>query len=221
MEELKAFSIRHYDYINQLLGDLTLRAVIEEEFKSPGGWTLEVEPSGPGFEGSFHHYCTKGSTKWCSVDEGIQVLRIHPHDTLCQSYSMMQYMGNMEDTDKKLTKGLQERMVVMWRGILANRKVQEQIIFSISQAGTFVREDTAVSLEKWERKDLQALAKKHGVRANEKSSKIIANLKRKGVAKQGYLMQHVTPRSKGIIKKINTVLDEWAEYGWKWYQLTK
>ena len=212
MEKLKAFSMRHYYYINQLLGDLTLRAVIEEEFKSPGGWALAIEPSGPEFEGSFHHYCTRGATKWCSADEGIQVLRVHPHDTLCQSYSMMKYMGNMRDTDAALTKDLQERMVVMWRGILANRKVQDQLIASVKQI---------VDLEDWPRKDLQALAQEHGVRANEKSSKIISDLRKKGVTRREYLMQLVTPRSNGIIKKINTVLDDWAEYGWRWYQLKK
>ena len=210
MEKLKAFSLRHYYYINQLLGDLTLRAVIEEEFKSPGGWTLAVEESGPEFEGSFHHYCVKGGKQWCSVDEGIQDLGTNPHDTLCHSYSMMKYMGNIRNTDVKLTKSLQQRMVEMWRDLVANRKVQEQIIASVQQT---------VGLEQWSRKDLQTLAKKHGIKANGKTSKIIASLKRKKIGtKREYYMKNVTPRSAGIIKKIYAVLDEWEEYGWKWYQ---
>ena len=213
MEQLKAFSINHYYYINQLLGDQTLRTVIEEEFKSPDGWTLKVESGGIDFEGSFHHYCGKGGSKWCSANEGIQDIHIYPHDTLCQSYSMMKYMGNMSDTDVSLTKDLQERMVVMWRGILANRKVQEQIIFSVRQK---------VGLKILSRRDLQALAQKYGVKANDKSSKIIANLKKEGVVtKSQHYMKHVAPRGPGVIRKINIVLGEWADYGWKWYMLKK
>jgi len=213
MEQLRAFSINHYNYVNQLLGDQTLRTIITEEFKSPEGWSLKVESSGPEFEGSFHHYCGKGRTKWCSANEGIQDIYTHPNDTLCQSYSMMKYLGNMRDTDVTLTKELQERMVVMWRGILANRRVQEQIIFSVK---------LKTGLEVMPRRTLQALAKEHGVKANAKSTTIVANLKKKGVGtKAEYYMQDVAPRGPGIIKRINEVLNEWAAYGWAWYMVSK
>ena len=40
---LKQFSLDHYNYINQLLGDITLREVIMENFTSPENWTLITE----------------------------------------------------------------------------------------------------------------------------------------------------------------------------------
>ena len=212
MEQLRAFSINHYNYVNQLLGDQTLRAIITEEFKSPEGWSLKVVSSGPEFEGSFHHYCGKGRSKWCSANEGIQDIYTHPNDTLCQSYSMMKYLGNMRDTDVTLTKELQERMVVMWRGILANRRVQEQIIFSVK-----------LKTEEIPYRVLQALAKEHGVLPlNVKSTTLRTKLKQKGVViKPKYYMQDVSPRGPGIIKSINKVLNQWAEYGWAWYMVSE
>lgn len=135
MEKLHKFSLRHYIYINAILGDKTLRQVISDEFPNEK-CTLETEQGSGEFADSHHHVCMvkskKGkSKKWCSVDVGIQDLDIHGHDTLCQSYSLLYYMGGINKKDKKLTRELQMRMIDMWRRILKNPTVRDQIQFSV------------------------------------------------------------------------------------------
>ena len=132
MKILHEFSLRHYIYINALLGDITLRQIISEQFPN-NKWDLATEEGSGEFTDSFHHICKtkKGITqRWCSVDAGIQDLNIHGHDTLCQSYSVLYYMNGIKKTDKKLTRELQIKMINTWRKILNNTVIQGQIIFS-------------------------------------------------------------------------------------------
>jgi hypothetical protein len=209
-DELRKFGIRHYYYINQIFGDLTLREIITEEFESPGGWTLETMVTGRDFEHSFHHYCTRYNKNetWCSVLEGIQNIRdIHPHDTLCQSYSVMKYMGTISDTDTELTEELQKRMVEMWRMILNNRKISEQIVHASKQYKNY--------------RELQGLARAKGIAASGKTSAIVARLKREGI--DPYLIQNISPkeRSGELIAKIRQVLDDWEAWGWQWFMIKK
>ena len=175
--ELHKWGSDHFYYINQLLGDQTLRGIIQENFQSSDGWNLMVEE---GFGDGFHHYCGRGDEKWCSQCEGIQNLDDHPYDTLCHSYSMMKYMGLLTENDTKLTKGVQERMADMWKVIIENRNVQDQIIRSVKQKDTKDRKDP-------------------------------------------FLMKKIDPklRNKKIIGEISTILDEWKEYGYKYYLLRK
>tara|TARA_Y100000389_G_scaffold202567_2_gene248236 strand:+ start:487 stop:1182 length:696 start_codon:yes stop_codon:yes gene_type:complete len=214
---LCAFGMDHYKYINQLLGDLTLRQIIQEEFKSPEDWILFTEQTGADFNNSFHHLCVKPGSidprnlkvkqlkeilkkegvdtkglknkpdyvyktwlalkdtaavdSWCSVDEGLQNIHVHPQNTLCQGYSVMKYLGHIKKTDGNPTKYLQNRMAKMWKHIVSNEKISDQIIFSVQQ-----KSDDG-----------------------------------------GFLMKDVSPRSKGIIKKINKILDAWCDYGWKYF----
>jgi hypothetical protein len=222
-QKLCEFGMDHYNYVNQLLGDLTIREIIQEEFKSPEDWILFTVRAGHDFDDSFHHLCVKPgsinpskatvkqlkeilekegvSTKglknkpdyvyktwlvlkdtdtdavdsWCSVDEGLQNIHTHPQNTLCQSYSVMKYLGFIKDTDKNPTKDLQNRMAEMWKLIVSNKNISGQIIFSVTQ-----KSDDGE-----------------------------------------FLMKDVSPRSKGIIKKINKILDEWRDYGWKYFSSKK
>ena len=86
------------------------------------------------FANSSHHMCmlAKNNT-WCSVNEGIQNLNIHSHDTLCQSYSVLRYFGKIEPSDKKLTKKLQMKMIEVWHKILKNPIIMAQIHHSVTQ----------------------------------------------------------------------------------------
>ena len=95
IQDLHRFSLLHYTYINQLLGDQTLRAMIMEQF--PIGKNKLISEKGEGdFANSSHHLCILAKNKrWCSVNEGIQNLDIHSHDTLCQSYSVLRYFGGI------------------------------------------------------------------------------------------------------------------------------
>lgn len=223
MVKLNEFNNNFYFYINQLLGDQTLRIVIQEEFRSKYGWELAFEEvnddelygeikNDDEFQG-YHHFCLKGDINphimgvkavrkelkrigepvsgklselrerlqnalvqngeietWCSIDAGIQRIETYPNDTLCQSYSMMNYLNLITDKDKSLTKGLQERMVTMWKRILKNKAVQEQIIFSVESENSIMEVDDEF-------------------------------------------------RNENIIGKIYEVLDEWKEYGYKYYLL--
>ena len=93
---------------------------------------------------------------------------------------MMKYMGLLTENDTKLTKGVQERMADMWKVIIENRNVQDQIIRSVKQKDTKDRKDP-------------------------------------------FLMKKIDPklRNKKIIGEISTILDEWKEYGYKYYLLRK
>ena len=77
IQDLQNFSLLHYYYINQLLGDQTLRAVIMEQF--PMGKNKLISEKGEGdFANSSHHLCMLAKNKrWCSVNEDIQNLDIH------------------------------------------------------------------------------------------------------------------------------------------------
>lgn len=122
----------HYYYINQLLGDQTLRDMIMEEF--PHEENRLVTEKGEGdFANSSHHFCILAkNNKWCSVDEGIQNLNIHSHDTLCQSYSVLRYFGGIGPSDKELTKKLQMKMIKVWYTILENPTIMDQIYNSVT-----------------------------------------------------------------------------------------
>lgn len=132
IQDLQKFSLLHYYYINQLLGDQTLRAVIMEEF--PMGKNKLISEKGEGdFANSSHHLCMLAKNKrWCSVNEGIQNLDIHSHDTLCQSYSVLRYFGGIGPSDKTLTKKLQKKMANLWHKILENPTIMKQIHYSVT-----------------------------------------------------------------------------------------
>ena len=91
-EKLLAFSEKHYTYINQIFGDATVRQIIEEEY--PTAWEFHVAKAGPEFGNSFHHTVRDRDDPdlfVCSVMDDIQDLHKNVNDTLCQSYSLMNF----------------------------------------------------------------------------------------------------------------------------------
>lgn len=93
-EDLEKFSKRHFTYINQIFGDLTVRELITEVYPHEE-LEFAVEETGIEFENTFHHilkYKKKADTV-CSVDSGYQNIDINKNDTLCQSYSLLNYFG--------------------------------------------------------------------------------------------------------------------------------
>ena len=91
-EKLLAFSKKHYTYINQIFGDATVRKIIEEEY--PTTWEFKVAKAGPEFGNSFHHTVRDREDPQlivCSGVDGVQDLNKNVNDTLCQSYSLMNY----------------------------------------------------------------------------------------------------------------------------------
>jgi hypothetical protein len=114
-EKLDAFSKKHYTYINQIFGDATVRQIIEEEY--PTTYKFEVEETGVDFEFSFHHTVKdkEDGHILCSVDEGYQDIYKNKNDTLCQTYSLMNYFDIDIPDDKKER---QMEMIKMYRDIL-------------------------------------------------------------------------------------------------------
>lgn len=119
-ESLEKFSVRHYTYINQIFGDLTVREIISEVFPNKK-YEFDVEETGPEFENSFHHILKNKKTDdvVCSVNSGYQNISINKNDTLCQSYSLMAYFKQKIYVDMVKR---QMGMIDMYRNILLSNK---------------------------------------------------------------------------------------------------
>jgi hypothetical protein len=114
-EILDEFSKKHYTYINQIFGDATVREIIEEEY--PTTYKFDVEETGADFDFSYHHTVKDRDDGHilCSVDDGYQDIYKNKNDTLCQSYSLMNYF-DIDIPDNK--KDRQMVMIQMYRDIL-------------------------------------------------------------------------------------------------------
>ncbi len=114
-KKLSDFSKKHFTYINQIFGDATVREIIEEEY--PTTYKFSVEETGADFEFSFHHTVRDKEEGHiiCSVNDGYQDIYKNKNDTLCQSYSLMNYF-DIEIPDDKKDK--QMAMIQMYRDII-------------------------------------------------------------------------------------------------------
>lgn len=94
------FPAKHYTYINQIMGDATIRQCIAETFPNPKlNMVSEYQTEGE-FANTHHHIITTTPTKQnptpstiCSVEKGYQDLSQNTNDTLCQSYALLTYFG--------------------------------------------------------------------------------------------------------------------------------
>lgn len=142
---LRQFRLDHYKYVNQLLGDQTLRQMIMDEFPSTDKLLLRTEFASDDFDGGHHHIVRQGKSRkpfYCSVESGIQNVIKHPLDTLCQSYTVAFYFNDISVDEKILTYAVQTKMINRWSTILENPAIQEQIIFATQQKfrGKWVQE---------------------------------------------------------------------------------
>jgi hypothetical protein len=114
-EKLEEFSKKHFTYINQIFGDMTVREIIEEEY--PTTYEFNIEETGADFEFSFHHTVKdrEEGNIICSAVEGYQDLYKNKNDTLCQSYSLLNYFDIDIPDDKR---DRQMAMIQMYRDIL-------------------------------------------------------------------------------------------------------
>lgn len=128
-EALRRFGKAHYTFINQVFGDLTVRADIETLYPN-ATLTFSVVPAGDGFEAqSMHHVLTvldKNKNKlgtWCSVDScdasgsRHQDTNRDTNDTLCQSYTLLRYLYPHRPIPRNRVR-LQRAMVAMYRRLL-------------------------------------------------------------------------------------------------------
>jgi hypothetical protein len=124
-------------YINQIFGDITVREIIQEIYNKKGN--LVVLKSGPEFEYSNHHVYKLGKKNICSVELGYQDINVDTNDNLCQSYSLMLYLGIPFDTTPSKDATIEQKyakqvaMINMYRSILNNKHFtkifSEEIIF--------------------------------------------------------------------------------------------
>jgi hypothetical protein len=129
-KNLKIFSRAHMAYINQIFGDLTVREIIQEVWPKSG--KLIVKESGEDFENSHHHmfqvHKARTNLIMCSVQDEYQNVDVDTNDTLCQSYSLMNYFGiqfNKKPSKKasvEIKRGRQMEMIKMYRKIISNQR---------------------------------------------------------------------------------------------------
>ena len=142
---LEQFSRDHYTFINQIFGDIKIREYIHKIWKrNARRYTFQVidVPSEGRFDGGIHHRLKVKDKKnprkklgiWCSADgceipgEECEIGYQNPdrdlNDTLCQSYTLLKYLGYTlpSGTTAAARKKLQMEMVNMYRKILKNQK---------------------------------------------------------------------------------------------------
>ena len=160
-EKLENFGLDHFNYINLVFGDQNIRRhIMEATAKDRGVWkykrkqyigtgenrkralTLATIKSSE-YDNSFHHICRRGRETICSGGMCYQHLwRVN--DTLCQSYSMMTFLGYLDESDENIdsditfrnplsgdtfiepkylqpSKNLQNAMADMWLDLLINK----------------------------------------------------------------------------------------------------
>ena len=135
--KLSNFGKKHFTFINQFFGDVQIREIISEIFPNKK-YRLEVEAADETFEYSKHHYLYeikydrngnelvgKGK-KVCSVDGRYQNIYVDKNDTLCQSYTLLRYLGYNFNL-KMSRKDIQLRMCQMYKDIIENERFIEII----------------------------------------------------------------------------------------------
>ena len=190
-EKLLAFSEKHYTYINQIFGDATVRQIIEEEY--PTAWEFHVAKAGPEFGNSFHHTVRDRDDPdlfVCSVMDDIQDLHKNVNDTLCQSYSLMNFFeipiqasGKKGEQTEISQEKNQMSMIKMYRDILNG------------------------TLENYEGIDFKEIL------TNE-----ILSVKKNKKLWRNFLMKrgHINMKPEILFKNIEDTLDEWEEFGY-WF----
>ena len=186
---LKIFGRAHMSYINQIFGDQTVREIIQEVWAKSG--KLIVKESGADFENSHHHmfqpHKVKTNLIMCSVEDEYQDIDIDKNDTLCQSYSLMNYFGiQFDKTPSKnasfeIKRERQMQMIKMYRKIINNQKFLDGLDEIIkNKLNKKIWEDTI---------------------DNKNPFYIIETLK----------------KSEPIIRNITNILIVWEAYGWVYF----
>jgi hypothetical protein len=192
--KLIIFGRAHYSYINQIFGDVTVRAIIQEVMKKPG--ELKSKNSGREFGNSSHHFYEleekmgkkRKLTTICSAENLYQNISIDKNDTLCQSYSLMTYLDIEFDKTPSSTASIQQKrakhmsMIQMYRELLNNKEIIKKI-----------------TKEVIEHKD------------NKKIWKDIINN-----AEDDYIIEKYKTGNR-IINRIHKVIDIWEKYGWMYF----
>ena len=172
------FSKKHYTYINQIFGDISVREIIKEVYPNDKFNFVELKANDiDNFENnSLHHVLeyVKSGRQLCSVQQKHQDLTKDLNDTLCQSYSLMNYFGIKIS---RVRRKKQEDMVRMYKTLLNNdefvKKLNDDIL------------------------------------TNKKNKKIWVDYTKP--------TQYLDMNVNNLVKNINTVLDNWDDYGYNYF----
>jgi len=118
--KLNHFSQKHYTYINQIFGDITVREIIAEKFPDKYFEFGVAKADEADFDAdSDHHFIYNRKTKnyICSIEDGHQDTSKNINDTLCQSYSLVTYFGTKISSNRKKR---QMDMIEMYRMLLSD-----------------------------------------------------------------------------------------------------
>ena len=120
-KDLEKFSLEHFTFINQFFGDETVREVIAEVFPNKK-YKFKIKSFG---ENSFHHLLvTQKNKEVCSFEKGHQNMEVDKNDTLCQSYSLLTYLGARINKDKKQK---QMDMIAMYEVFLKDKEFMKKL----------------------------------------------------------------------------------------------
>ena len=193
--QLKYFSQKHYTYINQIFGDVTIRQIISEIFPNNNYkfHVEDVEEDNTDFDGGIHHVLyetntnTKVPNKWCSVDEEYQDTNINENDSLCQSYTLLKYRNKhiVKGQNENKQKQRQMAMIKMYREILND--------------DTFIHELNEVVNNKANKKLWREYLKEQYQPVKYKRQ------------------QYVKMDKDHILGRIHSTLDCWERYGYKYF----
>lgn len=137
-EKLHKFSLQHFAYINQIFGDITIRELIQEYYlgnkttkhkgkldakhkKQMKALKLQANQGTGAFSDSHHHVIVKktGEIEWCSASiRTVQHIKINLNDTLCQSYSLFEYLRRAGELD-----GIDDLKDMTIEGYYKNKKI--------------------------------------------------------------------------------------------------
>ena len=96
-DRLDDFSWNFYTFINQIFGDYDVRMLIGKYYKNDQYKFCAPEAGTGDFQGSDHHILKRyDGSKWDSVEEGIQDTGRNKEDTLCQSYTITEFISSYQ-----------------------------------------------------------------------------------------------------------------------------
>ena len=172
------FSKKHYTYINQIFGDISVREIIKEIYPNDKFNFVVLKANvRDNFENhSLHHVLeyVKSGRHLCSVQQKHQDLTKNLNDTLCQSYSLMNYFGIKIS---RVRRKKQEDMVRMYKTLLNNDDFVKKL-----------------------------------------NDDILTNKKNKNIwVDYSNPTQYLDMDVNNLVKNINTVLDNWNDYGYNYF----
>jgi hypothetical protein len=217
---LEKFAVDWTTFINQIFGDENIRKIIMRTYKTKGIKLLTQDFEDP-IHGSMNHHVTNLE---CSVDGNYQNTRVHREDMLCQSYSLMNYLGIPFDKrnaselwkDKPAAynsrKGIQDTMIQMYRNILSNNAFLKRIKSFFTNYSKYLKPG-----ETWVYPNVNDDADGYWVDFSTDELFAYKQFEPSGISKRT-AKQIVKQTNRNfydfIYSKIHEVLDAWENYGW-------